>query len=169
MENAVTCPGCGYPLKVYRNPILTVDIIIGIPGMGIVLIERSNPPYGWAIPGGFVDYGESLEKAAEREAKEETGLDLDDLQQFRAYSSPDRDPRHHTVSVVFTAVGKGTPKASDDARSLKIFPAGDIPRPLAFDHEQILLDYFASLKSLADCQRLNQIRGHEDDLDRDKF
>ncbi|OQX11001.1 MAG: NUDIX hydrolase, partial [Desulfobacteraceae bacterium IS3] len=88
--------------KKYRNPLVTVDIIIEI-NKGIVLIERVNPPHGWALPGGFVDYGESLETAAVREAKEETSLDVTLEEQFHTYSAPDRDPRQHTVSTVFIA------------------------------------------------------------------
>lgn len=125
----------------HRNPIPTVDIIIEISG-GIVLIKRKNPPHGWAIPGGFIDYGESAESAARREAKEETGLDVEDLRQFHAYSNPNRDPRHHTLSVVFTAKGKGIPRARDDAAEIGIFTKDSLPEPLAFDHAQILQDYF---------------------------
>ena len=120
---------------------ITVDIIIEIEE-GIVLIRRKNPPYGWAIPGGFVDYGESLESAAAREAKEETGLDLEVLRQFHTYSAPGRDPRGHTVSTVFTARGKGVPRASDDAAEIKIFTGSNLPEDLAFDHRRILEDYF---------------------------
>jgi ADP-ribose pyrophosphatase YjhB (NUDIX family) len=130
----------------YRNPLLTVDIVIEAPGKGIILIERKNPPFGWAIPGGFVDYGETLEAAALREAKEETGMDLVGLKQFHAYSDPKRDPRGHTVSVVFTAVGKGVPKAADDAKNLRIFRLEELPENLAFDHALILSDYSESLE-----------------------
>lgn len=125
----------------HRNPIPTVDIIIEISG-GIVLIKRKNPPHGWAIPGGFIDYGESAEDAARREAKEETGLDIGDLRQFHTYSDPNRDSRHHTISVVFTAKAKGTPQARDDAAHIGIFIKETLPEPLAFDHTQILHDYF---------------------------
>jgi 8-oxo-dGTP diphosphatase len=121
-----------------------VDIIIEIPGGGIVLIERLNPPHGWALPGGFVDYGESLEDAARREAREETGLELERLRQFRAYSDPARDPRHHTATVVFAALGVGLPKAADDAKNLKVFPVDELPESLAFDHATILKDYLRS-------------------------
>lgn len=138
----INCPQCGTAVEVFRNPALTVDIIIHV-AEGIVLIERKNPPHGWALPGGFVDYGESLETAARREAREETGVELDELEQFRAYSDPDRDPRGHTVSVVFSAKGLGAPKASDDAKNLQIFAPDRIPRDLAFDHERILNDYLA--------------------------
>lgn len=132
----------GMTAKTFRNPVPTVDIIIRVPG-GIVLIQRRNPPAGWAIPGGFVDYGESLEDAARREAREETGLRLEDLRQFRTYSDPGRDPRMHTISTVFAARGRGRPVAADDARSLAVFPRGRLPEPLAFDHRRILEEYFA--------------------------
>ncbi len=103
----------------YRNPVPTVDIIIETP-KGIVLIERRNPPHGWAIPGGFVDYGETLEDAARREAKEETSLDVELKNLLYVYSNPSRDPRQHTVSTVFIAKAKGTPKAADDAKNLRV-------------------------------------------------
>lgn len=140
-EGKVTCPRCGAIVTVFRNPSLTVDAIIEIPGEGIVLIERLNPPFGWAIPGGFVDYGETVEDAVLREAKEETGLHLENLRQFRVYSDPHRDPRQHTVSVVFTARGKGVPQAADDARAIGVFPLDALPENLAFDHARILSDY----------------------------
>ena len=124
-----------------RNPYLTVDIIIEHAG-GIVLIERKNPPHGWALPGGFVDYGESLENAAIREAFEETSLKVNLIRQLHTYSSPDRDPRHHTVSTVFIATAAGELAASDDAASAGVFTAGKLPAPLVFDHAKILKDYF---------------------------
>lgn len=126
----------------HRNPIPTVDIIIEIKGQ-IVLIRRKNPPHGWAIPGGYIDYGESAEDAARREAKEETGLDIVDLRQFHTYSNPDRDPRHHTISVVFVARARGEPKARDDAADIGMFTKDTLPEKLAFDHHQILNDYFS--------------------------
>jgi len=125
----------------FRNPGVTVDIIIEID-QGIVLIERKNPPYGWALPGGFVDYGESLEHAAIREAKEETSLDVRLTDQFHSYSDPSRDPRHHTVSTVFIAQGKGQLQAADDAKNAGVFRRDALPSPLAFDHGQIVDDYF---------------------------
>ena len=131
--------------KEYKNPIPTVDIIIEMEG-GIVLIKRKNPPYGWALPGGFVEYGESLEDAAIREAKEETGLDVVELRQFHTYSDPDRDPRHHTISTVFTGKGRGFLKGSDDAVEAKIFTEDNLPDEIAFDHRKILDDYFKYIK-----------------------
>jgi 8-oxo-dGTP diphosphatase len=126
----------------YRNPLPTVDAIIEMPGDAIVLIERKNAPYGWALPGGFVDYGESVEEAVVREAKEETCLDVRLLEQFYAYSDPNRDPRHHTISVVFIATADGIPRAADDAKTVRTFRDTDIPSPLVFDHGRIVRDYF---------------------------
>ena len=127
--------------KIQQGPFITVDIIIELPE-GIVLIERSNPPYGWAIPGGFLDYNESLEDCAAREAKEETSLEVYDLKQMHTYSKPGRDPRFHTVTTVFTAKGKGIPKADSDAAGLKVFKIEDaLKLNLAFDHNQVLRDY----------------------------
>ncbi len=143
--NSVHCPTCGAQVTVYRNPFLTVDAIVSLGAQGVVLIERKNPPYGWALPGGFVDYGESLEEAVRREIQEETGLELDRLAQFRAYSDPRRDPRHHTVTVVFTADGRGEPRAADDAARVVVFPLDQLPTPLAFDHGDILADYRSRL------------------------
>jgi len=124
-----------------RNPLLTVDAIIEI-NQGVVLIKRKNPPEGWAIPGGFVDYGETLEEAAIREMKEETSLDINLVRQFHTYSNPDRDPRHHTVSTIFIATATGTPEAADDAIDIGIFTSDTLPAEIAFDHRQILEDYF---------------------------
>lgn len=125
-----------------RNPLVTVDIIIEIPD-GIILIERKNPPAGWAIPGGFVEYGESLEDAARREAREETSLRVHLLEQFATYSAPGRDPRFHTVTTVYLARSEGgEPWARDDARALGIFQEGNLPEPIAFDHRDILQQYF---------------------------
>lgn len=133
-------------MKKHRNPVPTVDIIIEVlredGKEGIVLINRKNPPYGWALPGGFVDYGESLEEAAVREAKEETSLDIQLVCQFHTYSDPKRDPRHHTISTVFIARASGKPKAHDNAREIGIFTEEEINFSLAFDHNQILKDYF---------------------------
>jgi ADP-ribose pyrophosphatase YjhB (NUDIX family) len=125
----------------HRNPFCTVDVIIET-GDGIILVNRKNPPPGWAIPGGFVDYGESLEDAVCREAKEETGLDIKLVRQFHTYSDPGRDPRHHTVSTIFIAKAAGKPKAGDDAKEAGIFTRDTLPDNIAFDHRLILGDYF---------------------------
>ncbi|MCF8145386.1 MAG: NUDIX hydrolase [Deltaproteobacteria bacterium] len=153
MKDHLVCPNCGKIVERYRNPFPTVDIIIEMdpgrsatraPGSGpfIVLILRKNPPPGWAIPGGFVDYGESLESAAIREAAEETSLEVELLYQLGAYSDPSRDPRHHTISVVFVARATGTPRSADDAADIGIFDRESLPESLAFDHKKILSDYF---------------------------
>lgn len=109
---------------------------------GIILIKRKNPPYGWAIPGGFVDYGESLEDAAKREAKEETSLNVELIKQFHTYSDPKRDKRFHTISTVYIAKAKGEPKAADDAAEFGVFKEDNLPEPIVFDHKEILKDYF---------------------------
>jgi 8-oxo-dGTP diphosphatase len=124
----------------YRNPKPTVDVIIELPDDRIVLIERQNPPHGWALPGGFVDEGEPLWRAAVREAAEETGLEVTLTAQLHTYSAPDRDPRQHTISTVFVGRAEGTPRAGDDAAKVMTCTRGDWPR-LAFDHDQILADY----------------------------
>lgn len=131
----------------YRNPSPTVDIIIetrdeqGNPG--ILLIKRGHPPPGWALPGGFVEYGESLEHAAVREAKEETNLDVTLLYQMFTYSDPDRDPRKHTITTVYVASAQGKPKAQDDAADVIVVDPQKIDLPLAFDHKEIIADYLA--------------------------
>jgi 8-oxo-dGTP diphosphatase len=140
--DALTCPSCGTKVKQYRNPFPTVDIIIEVQG-GIVLIERKNPPHGWAMPGGFVDYGERLEDAAVREAREETSLEVDNLRLLGCYSDPGRDERMHTISTVYIADGCGQPLAADDAANVGIFQLNNLPEPLCFDHAGILADYAA--------------------------
>ncbi len=134
------CPHCGQEIAVYRNPLPTVDIIIENKA-GILLVERKNKPFGWALPGGFVDYGESLEQAAVREALEETGLSVTLYRQFHTYSDPGRDQRHHTISTVFLATAQGKPRAGDDARQARYFTEKNLPA-LVFDHQLILRDYF---------------------------
>jgi ADP-ribose pyrophosphatase YjhB (NUDIX family) len=127
--------------KLQQGPFTTVDAIIEING-GIVVIERSNPPFGFALPGGFVDYGESLEEAVTREAREETGLELLELKQFHTYSAPDRDPRFHTIGTVFLSRAEGKPQAGDDAKALRIVKLSEIEKlDFAFDHKKIIGDY----------------------------
>jgi ADP-ribose pyrophosphatase YjhB (NUDIX family) len=142
VKKTIQCPKCKNEIEVYQNPIPTIDIIIEIESNGIVLIKRKNPPYGWAIPGGFVDYGESLEEAAVREAKEETNLDVKLIKQFHTYSDPKRDLRHHSISTIYIAKAKGKPEAKDDALEIGIFSESNLPEEMAFDHRSILNDYF---------------------------
>ena len=141
-KKTIQCPKCKKEIEVYQNPIPTVDIIIEMGSKGIVLVKRKNPPQGWAMPGGFVDYGESSEKAAVREAKEETNLDVRLVRQFHTYSDPKRDPRHHSISTDYIAKAKGIPKAKDDAVEIGIFTESNLPEEIAFDHRSILKDYF---------------------------
>ncbi|MBT1071694.1 NUDIX domain-containing protein [Pelotalea chapellei] len=138
--SALNCPACGAEVTRYTNPFPTVDIIIEIR-YGIILIERKNPPYGWALPGGFVDYGESVETAARREALEETSIVISNLRLVGCYSDPARDDRMHTISTVFAAEGSGNPLAADDAASLQVFSLENMPNNLCFDHEKIIVDY----------------------------
>ncbi len=136
------CPHCGKPVEEYRNPLPTVDVLIAMPlpdgREGVVLIKRRNDPPGWAIPGGFVEYGETVETTAVREMQEETSLALEDLRFYTVRSDPARDPRHHTITVIFTARGRGTPRAGDDAADIGVFPSDQLPEPLAFDHRAVL-------------------------------
>jgi len=133
--------------KLEQGPFVTVDAIIELKE-GIVFIERSNPPFGLALPGGFVDYGESLEEAVIREAREETGLNLLELKQFHTYSQPDRDPRFHTIGTTFIAKAKGKPQAGDDAAGLKVIKLSEIEKlKLAFDHKRIIQDYLKHKKN----------------------
>lgn len=154
MELKKPCPHCGEDIVVYRNPAPTVDVVILVPGEtpesdGVVLIERANPPHGWALPGGFVDYGESCETAAVREMKEETGLDIVLTGLLGVYSDPDRDPRSHTLSVIYMGIAKdvGALKAGDDAAGARVFPLVDLP-DLVFDHAKVLADFAAFRKRM---------------------
>lgn len=130
----------------YRNPTPTVDILI-IRDNKLVLVKRKNPPFGWANPGGYVDEGESVEHAAIREAKEETGLDVVLDRLFYVYSDPKRDPRQHTMTTVFVAHADGEPCGSDDAEEARYFDLDALPSPIAFDHETIIRDYVEFTKT----------------------
>jgi 8-oxo-dGTP diphosphatase len=121
-------------------PPIAADVIAEI-GDRIVLIERENYPHGWAIPGGFVDVGEAVEHAALRELREETSLEVEIRALLGVYSRPDRDPRGHTISVVYVGRARGTPKAADDAKDIGLFDPRNPPSPLAFDHAKIIADY----------------------------
>ncbi|MCX5732300.1 MAG: NUDIX hydrolase [Deltaproteobacteria bacterium] len=124
----------------FRNPAPTVDAVILLPGDRVVLVRRKNPPPGWAIPGGFVDEGERLDRAAAREALEETGLSVTLLEQFHTYSDPARDPRRHTISTVYLATASGLPLGGDDAAEARAFAWDALPDAIAFDHREILAD-----------------------------
>ncbi|MFO7891530.1 MAG: NUDIX hydrolase [bacterium] len=140
-KKKLICPGCGEKIQLYKNPIPTVDVIIEF-NRKIVLIDRKNIPHGWAIPGGFVDYAESVEDAAIREAKEETNLEVELIFLLGVYSDPERDPRMHTISTVFVGKGKGNLQAADDAKKAELFDETTLPSPVVFDHKKIIKDYF---------------------------
>jgi 8-oxo-dGTP diphosphatase len=126
------------------TPLLAADAIIELtdfPNRPIVLIERANPPFGWAIPGGFVDVGEIVERAAVREAQEEVGLEVSLIALLGIYSDPVRDSRGHTVTAVYIAEASGIPIAADDAKNCSVFSLNELPELLAFDHAQVLADY----------------------------
>lgn len=137
-------------MKKYRNPVPTVDIIIELEdgerdykrgSKRIVLIYRKNHPVGWALPGGFVDYGETLESAAVREALEETSLRVELIRQFHTYSDPARDPRQHAITTVYIARARGNPRGADDAKRAEVFELSDLPENIVFDHALILDDF----------------------------
>ncbi|MGD9817490.1 MAG: NUDIX domain-containing protein, partial [Desulfomonilaceae bacterium] len=148
-NRAVRCDRCGATVKTYRNPLPTTDIIIAV-AEGIVLIKRKNPPYGWALPGGFIDYGERAEDAAVREAREETNLEVKIVELLGVYSDPDRDPRGHTLSVVYVAKGHGALGAGDDASEVIVVSPDNLPEQIAFDHRKIISDYYSRKMNLSD-------------------
>jgi 8-oxo-dGTP diphosphatase len=123
-----------------RGPSPTVDVVISLPGDRVVLVRRKHPPPGWALPGGFVDEGETVEAAAVREAREETGLDVELTALLHVYSDPRRDPRRPTLSAVFLGRAGGDPVGADDADEARAFAWDALPAPLAFDHAEILAD-----------------------------
>jgi 8-oxo-dGTP diphosphatase len=123
-----------------KGPAATVDVVILLRGDRVVLVERKYPPPGWALPGGFVDVGETLEAAAVREAREETGLDVELIDLVYVYSDPRRDPRRHTTSAVFLGRADGEPAGGDDAAQARAFAWSALPSPLAFDHAEVLAD-----------------------------
>ncbi|SDL35060.1 8-oxo-dGTP diphosphatase [Maridesulfovibrio ferrireducens] len=149
MLGSKPCPHCGNDVVLYRNPVPTVDIVIYDPCKGVVLIERNNPPLGWALPGGFVDYGETLEHAAVREAKEETSLDVVLTGLVGVFSMPCRDDRQHTISITYSAIARNPQglKAGDDAGGARFFQLDDLPE-LVFDHSDILNEFSVKVLSL---------------------
>jgi 8-oxo-dGTP diphosphatase len=140
MSERLGCPHCGQLLDRYDQPRLTVDAVVMNDHGDVLLIKRRNPPLGWALPGGFVDAGETLEVAVARELTEETGLMVHSVRQFHTYSDPARDPRHHTVSTVFQVGASGEPRAGDDAIDAAYFPPDALPKPVVFDHARIIAD-----------------------------
>lgn len=142
MMKETQCPHCGKRFEQYCNPVPTVDVVVYTPQRGIVLVERRNPPLGWALPGGFVDCGETVEQAAVRELAEETGLAVQLTGMLGVYSDPARDPRMHTLSVTFvgTTTDPDALQAGDDAGDARFFPLDALPE-LAFDHAKIVSDF----------------------------
>ncbi len=140
MKKDVVCPHCGKPYSCFRNPAPTADVIIHEPGRGVVIIRRRHTPIGFALPGGFIDEGEQAEEAAVREMREETGLDVELTGLLGVYSRPKRDPRQHTLTVVFTGKARNPDAicAGDDAAQAAFYPLDALPQPLVFDHAEIL-------------------------------
>jgi ADP-ribose pyrophosphatase YjhB (NUDIX family) len=139
LELNIHCPKCGTVVVTYKNPFPTVDVVLIREGK-VLLIHRKNPPSGWALPGGFVDYGESAETAAARELKEETALTATSLELLGVYSDPNRDPRFHTLGAVYLGTATGQVKAGDDAADAQWWPVEQLPDIVAFDHRKIIAD-----------------------------
>jgi 8-oxo-dGTP diphosphatase len=137
----IRCPACGAAIREFPWPLPTVDAIIETGPGQVLLIWRRYFPEGWALPGGFVEAGETLEEACRREILEETGLVITDLRQMHTYSDPARDPRRHVLSTVFVARAEGEPRAGDDAARVRIVSLEELPQPMAFDHQRILEDF----------------------------
>lgn len=140
-----SCRSCGSVVRTWQRPAVTVDLLLRYHGR-IVLVYRRNDPVNWALPGGYVDYGEPLEAAARREALEETNLELEELEQFHTYSDPERDTRQHSITTVFLATGRGELRAGDDAEKVALFDPSEAPHPLAFDHSRMVRDFEAYLR-----------------------
>ena len=142
----INCPKCGEEIQIYKSPAPTVDAVLFTPERGILLVERKFEPLGWALPGGFVDYGEQLDVAIVREMKEELSLDTEIVKMFGVYSEPERDPRGHVISVVYILKSDGIPVAKDDAKAIKIIGLNNFENfDFVFDHKKIIKDYVLSL------------------------
>jgi 8-oxo-dGTP diphosphatase len=150
MNTALNCPRCGAAVREYRNPAPTADVVIHEPSLGIVLIERAGAPFGFALPGGFIDLGESAEAAAIREMREETSLEVELTGLLGVYSRPDRDPRRHTISTVFTGRARNPAalRAGDDAENAAFYPLDALPAHIVFDHLEIINDFRQTLAGL---------------------
>jgi 8-oxo-dGTP diphosphatase len=140
----IVCPKCGEALAPPPYPPPTVDAILEIAPGKVLLVWRRYPPIGWALPGGFVETGESVEEACAREIFEETGLVITDHRQMHVYSDPMRDPRGQTISTVFVSRPTGSPRAGDDAAEVATYPLDSLPDPICFDHARILEDFRVS-------------------------
>lgn len=140
MKKDVVCPHCGKPYSCFRNPAPTADVVIYEAGRGVAIIRRRHAPVGFALPGGFIDEGEQAEAAAVREMREETGLDVELTGLLGVYSRPKRDPRQHTLTVVYTGRARNPEAitAGDDAAHAAFYPLDGLPEPLVFDHAEIL-------------------------------
>lgn len=139
MNDAIICPKCHTAVATYKNPLPTADIV-AIRDGEVLLIWRKNPPEGWALPGGFIEYGEPAEVAAIREFREETGLEASNLRLVGVYSDPVRDDRFHTLGVAYAADVSGELQAGDDAQSARWFRLDRLPGQVAFDHRRIIAD-----------------------------